>query len=544
MSSRPSPKRFVELLQKSRLISDTELREALERYREKAGGDPIADLDYLIESLISDELLTEWQADKICEEKYKGFFLDKYKLLGHLGTGGMSSVYLGEHIALKQQRAIKVLPRKKVEDKTYLERFYIEARAIASLNHPNIVRAHDIDHEGKTHFIVMEYVNGKELSQIVEAEGPMDYKRAARYIAEAADALQHAHSVGLVHRDVKPSNLLINEKDVMKVLDLGLALFKEEDYSLTVAYNEKILGTADYLAPEQARNSHEVDHRADVYGLGCSLYFILTGHPPFPEGTLAERILCHQKTEPADIRKDRPDCPVELLQICKAMMVKDRDKRIQTCRQVAASLRAWLDGKPIPVFQSHKPGGASANQGQTQQSDNFYSSINSALAEEPNATTPNKSNPNSNPKAAPSKSDAISDLAVVGLLDEGDKPPAKNKLFGGQDIREKYRKPPSDQESVKSSMDDTNPKMQAPAKSSGSSQVITSISSINSPSQISFKGELSDLVDSSKSNPKVSTELEPDLISQQTFQYWMIGTAVVSSLVTALVLIAIYFMFG
>ena len=134
--------------------------------------------------------------------------------------------------------------------------------------------------------------------------------QAAKYIAQAANALQHAHDTGLIHRDVKPGNLLIDDGGIVKILDLGLALFSDDDRaSLTIQYDEKVLGTADYLAPEQAMNSHDVDSRVDVYGLGCTLYYALTGHAPFPEGTLAQRIAKHQSQMPADIRIDRPDCP-------------------------------------------------------------------------------------------------------------------------------------------------------------------------------------------------------------------------------------------
>jgi len=345
-----SVKRFVDLLQKSRLVTDTELREALLKYRAENDGRPLADLDFVVNRLIQDGLITQWQTEKLLDEKYKGFNLGKYKLLKHLGSGGMSSVYLAEHMIMRQRRAIKVLPRGRVADKTYLERFYLEARAIASLNHPNIVRAYDIDQDGDTHFIVMEYVDGRELTELVKGNGPVSYRDAAHFIAQAADGLEHAHAQGLVHRDIKPANLLLDKNNIVKVLDLGLALFKEEEYSLTVAFNEKILGTADYLAPEQARNSHDVDYRADIYGLGCSLYYLLTGHAPFPEGTLTERILHHQNSEPEDIRVTRPDCPPELLEICQVMMRKNPADRIQTCGEVAKALRAWLAGKPLPVL--------------------------------------------------------------------------------------------------------------------------------------------------------------------------------------------------
>ncbi|MFY8201940.1 MAG: serine/threonine protein kinase, partial [Pirellula staleyi] len=147
----------------------------------------------------------------------------------------------------------------------------------------------------------------------------------------------------LIHRDVKPANLLVNKDGVVKVLDLGLALFTEEaDASLTMEYNDKVLGTADYLPPEQAINSHKIDSRADMYGLGCTLYFLLTGHPPFPDGSIASRIIKHQNSMPPDVRKDRPDCPGELDGVCVKMMQKDPKYRYASCLQVAEVLEAWL----------------------------------------------------------------------------------------------------------------------------------------------------------------------------------------------------------
>ena len=236
----------------------------------------------------------------------------------------MSSVYLAEHMLMKHKRAIKVLPKSKLGNNSYLERFQREAKAIASLNHINIVRAYDINNEKDTHYLVMEYVEGADMQNLVRKHGPLPYAVAADYIAQAARGLHHAHEAGLIHRDVKPANLLVNKDGVVKVLDLGLALFTEEsDASLTMEYNDKVLGTADYLPPEQAINSHKIDSRADMYGLGCTLYFLLTGHPPFPDGSIASRIIKHQNSMPPDVRRDRPDCPGELDGVCVKMMQKD-----------------------------------------------------------------------------------------------------------------------------------------------------------------------------------------------------------------------------
>ena len=338
-----SADKVIELIEKSKLVDP----EAFAAHREVLASesdpallqDPIA----VCKSFEDAGLLTRWQSEKILQGKYKGFFLGKHKLLGHIGSGGMSSVYLGEHMVLKHRRAVKVLPKSKLGKTSYLERFQREAKAIASLSHPNIVRAYDIDNEKDTHYIVMEYIEGVDLQILVKKHGPLPYPLVADYIAQAAHGLQHAHDQGLIHRDVKPANFLINTDGVIKVLDLGLALFQDQDdASLTMEYNDKVLGTADYLAPEQALNSHTVDNRADIYGLGCTMYFLLTGHPPFPDGSISSRIIKHQNTMPPDIRVNRPDCPGELDGICVKMMQKDAKFRYQECNQVAQALEAWL----------------------------------------------------------------------------------------------------------------------------------------------------------------------------------------------------------
>ena len=208
-----------------------------------------------------------------------------------------------------------------------------------------------MDNDGSIHYLVMEYVEGRDLQHIVKEDGPLDYAAAAEYIRQAAEGLAHAHQAGLIHRDVKPANLLVDQKNVVKVLDLGLARFTDEDKaSLTVAYDENVLGTADYLAPEQALDSHGVDARADIYGLGCSLYFLLTGHPPFPGGTLPQRLMMHQKQPPPSIYLDRPDAPPDLVDICLKMMAKKPDQRYQSAAEVAKVLgsmvgRPWPDGR-------------------------------------------------------------------------------------------------------------------------------------------------------------------------------------------------------
>ncbi len=333
---------FIEFLKKSELLTSEKLQQALEDYAGFATDANKQSAETIAKFFVENGLMTSWHRDKLLAGKYRGFFLGKYKLLKHIGTGGMSSVYLAEHCLMKQQRAVKVLPRKKTSDPAYLERFYLEARATASLQHPNIVQAFDIDCADDTHFIVMEYVEGRDLNLIVKDSGPLSFELAANYIAQAALGLAHAHEKGLVHRDVKPGNLLVDPHNVVKILDLGLALFQIDDDSLSQTRDERVLGTADYLAPEQAQNSHVVDGRADLYSLGCSLYFLLTGHAPFPEGSIKERIQAHLHQTPESIRASRPECPNGLVDICQKMMQKKQEDRFQNAMDVATELDRWL----------------------------------------------------------------------------------------------------------------------------------------------------------------------------------------------------------
>jgi serine/threonine protein kinase len=335
--------KLVDLLRRSNLVDEAKLTAFLEKAATANGEAALEDQHRLAELLIQENLITRWQADKLLAGKHKGFRLGKYKLLGQIGKGGMSSVYLAEHELMKRRVAIKVLPQNRVNDSSYLERFRLEARAVAKLDDPNIVRAYDIDNEGNIHYIVMEYVDGQDLHQIVVAQGALDYDTAADYIAQVANGLQHAHEMGLVHRDIKPANCLVDKHSTVKLLDLGLAKLTEDDQaSLTMANEENVLGTADYLAPEQALNSHEADSRSDIYSLGCTLYFLLTGSPPFPEGSISERLLKHQTARPESIFKVRPDAPPSLVEICESMMAKRPIERPQTAGDVAAILKDWL----------------------------------------------------------------------------------------------------------------------------------------------------------------------------------------------------------
>ncbi|WP_437226129.1 lipopolysaccharide core heptose(II) kinase RfaY [Planctomicrobium sp. SH661] len=349
---------FVNVLRRSGLVDEPVIARSLDA-RSESG--PSQSGENFAEFLVETDVITAWQAAKLLQGKHKGFFLGKYKLLRLLGKGGMSSVYLAEHVLMRRRCAIKVLPWKLVKDSSYLQRFHREAQAVAALDHPNIVRAYDIDHEKdgnlEIHFLVMEYVEGRNLFDLVQIAGPVDAVTAADYIRQGALGLAHAHKAGMVHRDVKPGNFIVDQHGTVKLMDLGLARVSAEDgdHSLTIAHDERVLGTADYLAPEQAVDSHLVDTRADLYSLGCTMYFLLTGRPPFNEGTLTQRLLAHQTKEPTPIETLRPDVPESLLSILRKLMVKDRDARIQTAEEAAAELTQWLSSQASGEEQRTQP---------------------------------------------------------------------------------------------------------------------------------------------------------------------------------------------
>jgi eukaryotic-like serine/threonine-protein kinase len=334
-----SVEEFLQVVRRSGLVEEDRLAPLVEPWVGEAGPPP----EPMLQALIDADVLTRWQIDQLLKGRYKGFTLGKYRLLRLLGAGGMSSVYLGEHATLHSKAAVKVLPVKRVEQTSYLARFEREARQSARLNHANIVRTFDLDMAGGIHFIAMEYVDGIDLHAKVKRDGPLPVREAADYIRQAAIGLQHAHEEGLVHRDIKPANLMLDTRGTVKILDLGLALANnDEDGSLTREHDEKVLGTADYLAPEQATDSHTADRRSDIYSLGCTLYYLLVGKPPFATGKLAERLQAHLQKPPPNLLDQRPDVPVAIADLYFRMLQKHPDGRPQTAQEVADALGAWL----------------------------------------------------------------------------------------------------------------------------------------------------------------------------------------------------------
>jgi serine/threonine-protein kinase len=318
--------------------------------RASLGGSLPAGLDdprAVARDLVKRGVLTPNQVNQVFLGRGHELTLGSYLLLERLGEGGMGQVFKARHRRLDRTVALKLIRKERLATPQAVQRFQREARAAARLSHPHIATLYDADEIGGTHFLSMEYIEGTDLSRLVKERGPLPAELACEYVRQAALGLQNAHEQGMVHRDVKPHNLLLGARTgVVKVLAMGLARLEQEEDSATSPLTREgtVMGTPDYIAPEQALDSHTVDIRADVYSLGCTLYFLLTGRPPFPGGTLAEKLTRHLHAEPAPVGSLRPGLPVELVQVLLRMMAKKREQRYPTPGDVAAALAPFCPG--------------------------------------------------------------------------------------------------------------------------------------------------------------------------------------------------------
>ena len=302
-----------------------------------------ADAPAVMRELTVRRWMTDFQAREIGRGKSDELAIGPYVLLDILGEGGMGRVYRARHTRLGRDVALKVIRKDKLSNPTVVSRFQQEIHAAAQLSHPNVVMAFDAESEGDNFFLSMEYVEGTDLTKLVRQNGPMPLPHAADAIRQAALGLQHAHERGLVHRDIKPSNLLYTPRGQVKLLDLGLALLNQADLpggenAARVTQQGFVLGTPDFLAPEQAQNPTGVDIRADIYGLGATLFYLLTARVPYDGATPTDKLLAHITAPPPDLLRHRPDAPPQLADIVRWMMAKRPDDRPQTPAQVATAL--------------------------------------------------------------------------------------------------------------------------------------------------------------------------------------------------------------
>lgn len=327
----------------AKLLSDDDLA--------RISADESADAMTLADDLVTSGLLTAYQLDAITGGRLSDLKLGNYDLLAKLGAGGMGTVFKARHRRMKRVVAIKVLSAHLCTDKAFVSRFQREVETVARLGHPNVVMAYDADEAEMGHFLVMEFVDGRDLASEVEKTGKLSVPRAADYTIQAARGLAYAHTQGIVHRDVKPHNLLLDRSGLVKVTDLGLARLNSAATAgaggLTQAGG--ILGTVDYMAPEQAVDSAAIDARADIYGLGCTLYFLLTGTPPYTGPTLVSVLLKHRDAAVPLLRRVRPDVPAELEAVCARMMAKAVGDRYQTMSEVIAALEPFAPAGGMPT---------------------------------------------------------------------------------------------------------------------------------------------------------------------------------------------------
>jgi serine/threonine protein kinase len=319
----------------------------------------------LARELLQRGWVTPYQINNIFLGRRSDLVLGSYVLLERLGEGGMGTVFKARNWKLGRIVALKLIRADRLSQASGARRFQREVHVAAQLDHPNIVQAYDAGQVGDRHFLVMEYVEGTDLDRLVRKSGPLPTGSAVSYFRQAALALQYAHERGLVHRDIKPANLLLaTASEVIKISDLGLARIIEgegEESSSCLTQEGLVVGTVDYLAPEQARDAHRVDIRADLYSLGCSLYFVLTGRPPFTGGTPTEKLLQHQMDEPVPVEQLRPDVSPRLGQIIRRLMAKRPDHRYATPAGAVAAFDAFLaDGIEPAVATALDPSASAA----------------------------------------------------------------------------------------------------------------------------------------------------------------------------------------
>ncbi|MEQ9406907.1 MAG: serine/threonine-protein kinase [Fuerstiella sp.] len=329
--------KFVQNVLRSKLIERNTLASALQQF--KASNRPAVTSVDLAKFLIENGLTTKYQAKRLLAGRTSGFFLGGCRILDRLGKGGMGVVYLAIQERLNRKVALKVLPFRGSENSEAIQRFYREARAAAKLNHLNIVQVFDVNREENTHYIVMQLVEGNNLHELITQQGPFPVGKSLLLIRQAAEGLAHAHKNGIIHRDIKPSNLML-EGTTLKILDLGLAKH-ESDQQITG--DGSVLGTFDYMSPEQCQSTTDADHRSDIYSLGCTWYHLLIGKAPFADRPPAAKMMGHFADELPSVSDADVDVPHEFVRIIGRMTARQPKDRYQDVTELIADIDHLLE---------------------------------------------------------------------------------------------------------------------------------------------------------------------------------------------------------
>jgi serine/threonine-protein kinase len=329
----------LEVLAHKRLLKPEQYAELTERLY------PLCpDWQILGAELVYRGWLTPYQMQQVLDGTGRTLFLGSYVLLEPLGEGGMGKVFRARNWKLGKVVAVKVIRHDQVANESTVRRFRREILALSRVDHPNIVHAFDAGVHGSVRFYAMDYVPGMDLGRLVQKNGPLPIPDACNYVAQAAQGLQHAHVLGLIHRDIKPSNLLLcTESRSIKLLDLGLARFRAGDPAFSqVTRVGALVGTPDYISPEQVQDSHGADIRSDLYSLGCTFYYLLTGQGPFEHEAPIDKLFCHVREEPTPVENVRPDVPPELAAIIGRLMAKNPADRFQEPAELLHALAPLL----------------------------------------------------------------------------------------------------------------------------------------------------------------------------------------------------------
>jgi eukaryotic-like serine/threonine-protein kinase len=344
------PPDLLRLIRRSGVLSDRQFEEISDKVR--SGEYPIRS-DALAERLVAERILTDFQAKRLLQNKSHGLVVGRYVILERLGAGGRGRVFKAQHRLMGRVTALKIIAPHIASRASSIARFHREMRLIGRLDHANVIRAFDADQVGDLLYIVMEYVPGRSLDHVIEDRGPLPAAEVVDYMTQAALGLAHAHERGIVHRDVKPPNLLLSNEGQIKVLDLGLSALMEADSEASYATAAgRIVGTVNYMSPEQAI-AHNLDGRSDIYSLGCTMYELLTARLPFPGETIAECLALRIEGRFTPITDLRPDLSPRLVQVLERLMARRPGDRFQTAAEAADALQS-LSSQTVSALP--KPG--------------------------------------------------------------------------------------------------------------------------------------------------------------------------------------------